>query len=84
MWTRALFLMGQPHPVTCGQAQRQVMAVVVAVHIVTYTHYFGFIPGKKQVDHLCNQRLCCNPAHLNLVTHLTNQRRRDARTKEAK
>lgn len=51
----------------------------VATHLVAYTHYFGYIPGKKQVDHLCNQRLCCNPQHLELVTHLKNQRRRAKR-----
>jgi hypothetical protein len=53
----------------------------VATHIVAYTHYFGYVPSKKQIDHLCNQRLCCNPAHLELVTHLTNQRRRAKRAK---
>lgn len=54
----------------------------VATHIVAYTHYFGYIPGKKQIDHLCNQRLCCNPQHLEMVTHLRNQRRRAARTRQ--
>lgn len=53
----------------------------VATHIVAYTHYYGYVPSKKQIDHLCNQRLCCNPAHLELVTHLTNQRRRVKRAK---
>lgn len=67
-----------------GYGRMSLDSQTVAVHIVTYTHYFGFIPSKKQVDHLCNQRLCCNPAHLELVTHLTNQRRRVARTKERK
>lgn len=54
----------------------------VATHLVVYTHFFGYIPSKMQVDHLCNQRLCCNPAHLELVTHLKNQRRRAQRAKE--
>ena len=54
----------------------------VATHIVAYTHYFGYVPSKKQNDHLCNNRLCCNPAHLELVSHLTNQRRRAKRAKE--
>lgn len=54
----------------------------VATHIVAYTHYYGYVPSKKQIDHLCNNRLCCNPAHLELVSHLTNQRRRVKRTKE--
>ena len=53
----------------------------VATHIVAYTHYYGYVPSKKQIDHLCNQRLCCNPAHLELTTHLTNQRRRAKRAK---
>lgn len=56
----------------------------VAVHLVVYTHYHGYIPGNKQIDHLCNRRLCCNPQHLELVTHLKNQRRRAKRTKETK
>lgn len=55
----------------------------VATHIVVFTHYYGYIPSKKQLDHLCNQRACCNPAHLELVTHLTNQRRRAKRAKES-
>ena len=54
----------------------------VATHIVAYTHYYGYVPSKKQIDHLCNQRLCCNPAHLELTTHLTNQRRRAKRAKK--
>ena len=53
----------------------------VAVHIVSFVHFFGFIPSKKQVDHLCCQRRCWNPQHLDLVTHLQNQRRRDQRNK---
>jgi hypothetical protein len=54
----------------------------VAVHLVVYTHYYGYIPGKKQIDHRCNNRLCCNPAHLEMVTHLRNQKRRAQRAKE--
>lgn len=56
----------------------------VAVHLVVFTHYFGYIPGKKQVDHLCNIRRCCNPTHLELVSHLVNQRRRAKRAKQSK
>lgn len=55
----------------------------VATHIVAFTHYYGYVPGKKQIDHLCNQRRCCNPAHLEMVSHLTNQRRRAKRAKES-
>jgi hypothetical protein len=62
-----------------GYGRMSLNGQTVAVHLVVYTHYFGYIPGKKQIDHLCNQRLCCNPAHLELVSHLRNQRRRAAR-----
>lgn len=44
----------------------------VAVHLVVYTHHFGFIPGKKQIDHRCNNRLCVNKDHLQMVTHRKN------------
>lgn len=51
----------------------------VAVHKVVWTHFHGFIPGRKQLDHLCKNRLCVNPDHLELVTHNENQRRRAAK-----
>lgn len=53
-----------------------------AVHLVSYTHFYGFIPPRKQVDHTCNNRLCFNPLHLELVTHKQNQLRRDKRRKQ--
>lgn len=59
-----------------GYGRMSLNGQTVAVHLVVYTHYYGYIPGNRQVDHLCNQRLCCNPAHLELVTHKTNQKRR--------
>lgn len=50
----------------------------VAVHIVMYILQEGPIPPRKQIDHKCRNRLCVNPSHLEMVTHLVNQRRRDA------
>ena len=67
-----------------GYGRMSLSGQTVAVHLVVYTHYFGYIPGKKQIDHKCNQRLCCNPAHLQMVTHLKNQRLRNKRAKETK
>ncbi|QYW01885.1 HNH endonuclease [Stenotrophomonas phage Piffle] len=64
-----------------GYGRMSLDGQTVAVHLVAYSHYYGYIPSKKQVDHLCNQRKCCNPQHLELVTHLQNQRRRDKRAK---
>ena len=67
-----------------GYGRMSLNGQTVAVHLVVYTHYFGYIPGKKQIDHLCNQRLCCNPEHFEMVTHLANQIRRALRQKRAK
>ena len=65
-----------------GYGRMSLNSQTVAVHLVVYTHYYGYIPGKKQIDHLCNNRRCCNPVHLEMVTHLTNQKRRAKRAKE--
>lgn len=65
-----------------GYGRMSLNSQTVAVHLVVYTHYFGYIPGKKQVDHKCNNRLCCNPSHLELMSHLRNQRLRAKRAKE--
>ena len=48
----------------------------VAVHRVMFSCHFGYIPGRKQIDHLCRNRMCVNPDHLDMVTHKQNQRRR--------
>lgn len=65
-----------------GYGRMSLNSQTVAVHLVVYTHYYGYIPGKKQIDHLCNNRRCCNPTHLQMVTHRTNQRLRAKRAKE--
>lgn len=65
-----------------GYGRMSLNGCTVATHIVVFTHYYGYIPGKKQIDHLCNNRLCCNPAHLEMVSHIMNQRRRAKRMKE--
>lgn len=50
----------------------------VAVHIVMFVVEHGPIPPRKQVDHTCRRRCCVNPDHLEMVTHIQNQRRRAA------
>lgn len=46
----------------------------VAVHIVMYTNEHGYVPGKKQLDHVCRNRLCVrvDPDHLEMVTPKRN------------
>lgn len=51
------------------------------VHVLTYTHLVGPIADDMELDHLCRNRACCNPAHLEQVTHLTNIDRGEWRQK---
>ena len=50
----------------------------MAVHRVMWILENGPIPPRKQLDHTCRKRRCVNPRCTEMVTHLTNQRRRAA------
>lgn len=43
-------------------------------HRVAYMLEVGPIPDGLTVDHLCRQRRCCNPRHLQLLTNIENAR----------
>lgn len=47
----------------------------VLVHRWSYEHHVGPIPAGLQIDHLCRNRACANPGHLEPVTALENTRR---------
>lgn len=44
-------------------------------HRVAYTIYVGPIPPKLTIDHLCRNKTCVNPAHLEPVPQRTNTNR---------
>lgn len=46
-----------------------------AVHRYTYAFFRGPLPKGKQMDHLCRNRRCCNPWHVEPVTPLLNNLR---------
>ena len=41
-------------------------------HVVMYESEIGPIPEGMELDHLCRNTLCVNPAHLEPVTHREN------------
>jgi hypothetical protein len=45
------------------------------MHRYAYEALVGPIPDGKQIDHLCRNRACCNPEHLEPVTIQENIRR---------
>jgi hypothetical protein len=44
-------------------------------HRAVYEELVGPIPSGKELDHLCRNTLCVNPAHLEPVSHRTNMLR---------
>ena len=49
---------------------------LVTAHRVVYEAMVGPIPSGWHVDHLCRDRACVNPTHLEAVDHDTNHARR--------
>ena len=41
-------------------------------HRVSYEHHVGPIEDGYELDHLCRNKACCNPAHVEPVTHHAN------------
>lgn len=51
---------------------------VFLVHRAVYMLSVGEIPDELELDHLCRNRACCNPDHLEAVTHARNVERGEA------
>jgi hypothetical protein len=51
------------------------VAGMVPAHRWAHMHFIGPIPAGLEVDHLCKQPSCVNPAHLEAVTGTENRRR---------
>jgi hypothetical protein len=46
----------------------------IGAHVATYLHFNGEIPLGNEIRHTCDNRRCCNPAHVIVGTRLDNVR----------
>jgi len=61
-----------------GYGQVQFLHVKWFTHRLAYHLLVGPIPPTLTIDHLCRNRTCCNPRHLEVVSRAENTRREAA------
>ncbi len=57
-----------------GYGKLQVNGVAIPAHRLAYYIYYRQDPGDLLVRHICDNRICSHPFHLELGTHLDNSR----------
>lgn len=66
---------GRRHKLGYGQFSPRHGEPPVGAHQFAYEHLVGPVPEGLELDHLCRNRCCVCPEHLEPVTHLVNCQR---------
>ena len=75
-WTGALDSNGYGVFFSHREGKKQ---VYVKAHRFAFLQEVGLIPRDRELDHLCENRRCVNPDHLEAVNHQTNLSRASGR-----
>jgi hypothetical protein len=62
----------QGKPDTEGYGEVRISSQLYKAHVYYYQIFEGVIPEGLELDHLCRNRICVNPKHLEPVTHQVN------------
>lgn len=66
-WSRSTFnSKGGPYGKICREGR------AIGTHVAAYELLVGPVPEGRELDHLCRNTLCLNPAHLAPKTHRQN------------
>lgn len=58
--------------ISTGYGELKINGMDLLAHRVSYEIHKGKIPDGLELDHLCRNRICVNPNHLEAVTHKQN------------
>lgn len=57
---------------SCGYGATYCEGIFFSTHVSSYELYIGPVERGFELDHLCRNRSCCNPNHLEKVLHREN------------